>query len=739
MESSLLKATSRILPLIVMFLLITLVFGSNLAWANEGDDNTSTAATAPATAVAAAAAPTTTTAAATTTMGTLAAPAAIATTAIAAATTAAAAPAAYTLQYQAHVQSIGWQTWVKEGKTVGTTGKSLRMEAFRVDLLCPGLSGAVEYRAKVQGTGWQPWVTNGATAGTTGKALRIEALDIKLTDTLADTYDIYYRVHVQGFGWLGWAKNGQDAGSSGYGYRIEALEIRLVAKGGSAPTPAGPSFEKKPMELMARAHVQSIGWQDWVSQGTTASDAGTAGTTGRSLRMEALCLKITSPDYPGSVQYRAYCAGIGWQGWQKDGAIAGTTGQSRQMEAVQIQLTGKMADAYDIYYRVHVANVGWLDWTSNGASAGTTGLSLRMEAIQVRLVPKTGKAPGATTTPYLEVSYSAQADVAGKGWLAPVSGRGVVGTTGQSRVMEALKVQVGGSVAGSVEYCAYVQGTGWQGWVKNGAVAGTEGENKRIEALRVKLTGEMANRYDVYYRAYVQGIGWMGWAKNGANAGTAKLSLRMEAFEMVIVVKGAPAPGSASGAYRDTALPNVKIVQDMRSSFVHGNKPAAYQKYIVLHDTEGTGSPASVINGWDSDGAGVAAHFVIGTDGSIYQCVPLDKIAHHAGYGDTGHNKLYGVVEDGRDDMKGTVWVGSWASDYGMNAWSVGIELVHVGGQGDYPQAQLNALDSLIAYIDAYYGFQSTIIDHKAWRSGNSDTSPEFAKYLKNYQSVRHH
>ena len=74
-----------------------------------------------------------------------------------------------------------------------------------------------------------------------------------------------------------------------------------------------------------------------------------------------------------------------------------------------------------------------------------------------------------------------------------------------------------------------------------------------------------------------------------------------------------------------------------------------------------------------------------------------------------------------------------------MNSYSVGIEMVHVGGAGDYPEEQLVALDNLIAYIDAYYGFESAIIDHKEWRSGNSDTSAEFAEYLVNYKDHRTH
>ena len=196
------------------------------------------------------------------------------------------------------------------------------------------------------------------------------------------------------------------------------------------------------------------------------------------------------------------------------------------------------------------------------------------------------------------------------------------------------------------------------------------------------------------------------------------------------------APSGPTAEELRAALP---ISEDYRESFVHGDKGPEYQKYIVLHDTEGDSSAESVIDWWDSNGNLVAAHFVINKDGSIVQCAPLDAIVHHAGYGDAGHNELYGVADESRDDMAGTTPIGSWAPDYGMNSHSVGIELVHVGGSGDYPEAQLESLDALIAYIDAWYGFKSEIIDHKAWRSGNSDTSPEFAGYLANYRDHRTH
>lgn len=184
---------------------------------------------------------------------------------------------------------------------------------------------------------------------------------------------------------------------------------------------------------------------------------------------------------------------------------------------------------------------------------------------------------------------------------------------------------------------------------------------------------------------------------------------------------------------------SLALSEDYRDSFSHGPKPAEYQKYIVLHDTEGSADAASVVSWWDASGNGVAAHFIVNKDGSIVQCVSLDEIAHHAGFGDTGHNAAFGVEDESRDDKVGTTPVGDWASDYGMNSYSVGIEMVHSGGEGDYPEEQLRALDALIAYIDAYYGFESEIIDHKAWRTGNSDTSPEFASYFANYKEHRTH
>lgn len=242
---------------------------------------------------------------------------------------------------------------------------------------------------------------------------------------------------------------------------------------------------------------------------------------------------------------------------------------------------------------------------------------------------------------------------------------------------------------------------------------------------------------------FVSLLAFSGCAANPGGQNESAGSESSESFEVndkgVDSTDGSSDDHASSAPDPEELRAQLSITEDYRDSFVHGEKGSEYQKYIVLHDTEGEGSASSVVEYWDGNGAGVAAHFVINKDGSIVQCVPLDSITHHAGFGDTGHNEAYGVEDESRDDKEGTTSIGSSFADYGMNSYSIGIEMVHVGGSGDYPEAQLEALDGLIAYIDAYYGFESEIIDHKAWRTGNSDTSPEFAEYLANYQDHRTH
>ena len=139
------------------------------------------------------------------------------------------------VSYRTHVQSYGWQAYVKNGAMSGTQGQAKRLEGINIKLSNTPYSGGITYRTHVQTYGWQGWKSNGAMSGTSGQAKRLEAIQIKLTGQMAKKYDVYYRVHAQSYGWLGWAKNGASAGTSGLAKRLEGIQIKLVKKGGSAP------------------------------------------------------------------------------------------------------------------------------------------------------------------------------------------------------------------------------------------------------------------------------------------------------------------------------------------------------------------------------------------------------------------------------------------------------------------------------------------------------------------------
>lgn len=130
------------------------------------------------------------------------------------------------ISYQVHVQDYGWMPPVSEGRVAGTTGENRRIEAIIIN--CPE---GIEYNAHIQDYGWEGWMDSGVVAGTVGEGRRLEAIRIRLTGSIANSYDVYYRAHVENFGWQDWVSNGRIAGTEGRGLRMEAIQIRLVKKG----------------------------------------------------------------------------------------------------------------------------------------------------------------------------------------------------------------------------------------------------------------------------------------------------------------------------------------------------------------------------------------------------------------------------------------------------------------------------------------------------------------------------
>ncbi len=103
-----------------------------------------------------------------------------------------------------------------------------------------------------------------------------------------------------------------------------------------------------------------------------------------------------APESVPSVNYRTHVQTYGWQSYVSDGAMSGTSGKSKRLEAIEIRLTGELANRYDVYYRVHCQEYGWMGWAKNGERSGSAGYSRRLEGIQIVLVKKGNPAPGAS-------------------------------------------------------------------------------------------------------------------------------------------------------------------------------------------------------------------------------------------------------------------------------------------------------------------------------------------------------
>lgn len=314
-------------------------------------------------------------------------------------------------------------------------------------------------------------------------------------------------------------------------------------------------------EVAGEAHVQNLGW--------TAGENGLFGTQGQGLRTEGLRLRVENlqDGESGSIEYCAHVQNIGWQNYVADGAETGTTGQELRVEAVRLRLTGALSEQYDLYYRAHAENFGWLGWAANGAESGTAGFGARLEALETALVPKGAEAPGETAHAYIDAGalyqpVQLQAHVQNIGWMDPAENG--AGTTGRGLHLEALKMIAPASVSAQ----AHVQNIGWQQARGAGEIVGTTGKNLQIEALRMHLEGGDALKYDVYYRVHAANVGWLGWAKNGADAGTAGAGYGAEAVEIRLVPKNRPAPGSTAQPFIDfnapagSAQPGVRTVRN---------------------------------------------------------------------------------------------------------------------------------------------------------------------------------
>ncbi|AAK79357.1 uncharacterized protein YjdB [Clostridium acetobutylicum] len=138
----------------------------------------------------------------------------------------------FSVQYKAKFEDNALtENPVSDGAIIDTSGQAAKMEGIQVNLENAPEGAKVEYEVHVENIGWMSSVYDGAVAGADGQNLRIEALKMRLIN--APNFSIKYQVDVQGIGWTNWASNGEIAGSTGLGLRIQGIRIKVYFDNGT--------------------------------------------------------------------------------------------------------------------------------------------------------------------------------------------------------------------------------------------------------------------------------------------------------------------------------------------------------------------------------------------------------------------------------------------------------------------------------------------------------------------------
>jgi len=189
------------------------------------------------------------------------------------------------VEYETHIETLGWVTKVRNGVTSGTEHLALRCEAFRAVLELPeGVDLQLMCRAHVENKGWLDPVYNGEICGTVGESLEMQAVQMQLSGADVEKWEIWYQVHCEGYGWMNWMCGGELAGTVGKSLRLEGIRIMILPRGVSLKTDgcvgfveyiappakdpewntemASPHFSKKEISCDCTPWKENFGWCD---------------------------------------------------------------------------------------------------------------------------------------------------------------------------------------------------------------------------------------------------------------------------------------------------------------------------------------------------------------------------------------------------------------------------------------------------------------------------------------------
>ena len=122
---------------------------------------------------------------------------------------------------------------------------------------------------------------------------------------------------------------------------------------------------KPTVPVTGQAHIQGFGW--------VSGKNGLFGTTGQSLRLEALALNANGKPLSGAVHIQNV-------GDVEATGLFGSVGLAHRIEAIKLNVPK------NVQYRVHMQDTGWTSWVGSGEWCGSKGKSKRIEAVEFKTI-----------------------------------------------------------------------------------------------------------------------------------------------------------------------------------------------------------------------------------------------------------------------------------------------------------------------------------------------------------------
>lgn len=162
----------------------------------------------------------------------------------------------------------------------------------------------------------------------------------------------------------------------------------------------------------------------------------------------------------------------------------------------------------EVSYQGHLRETGWAAWQCDGAMIGSTGQNRRVEALRIK--------------PKGQMTVTVHIKDIGDQVYKNITKDTIIGTTGKALRIEAIKIE---STDTLYRIRVHQKDIGWSAWVENGQWAGVKGKSKQIEAVQIQVIHFKA-------RGHVQDTGWQGWQPDGEIVGTTGKGKRLEALQI---------------------------------------------------------------------------------------------------------------------------------------------------------------------------------------------------------------